>query len=131
MYKKAILCVDDEEIILDTLETQLREHLGHKYSYELAESAEDALEIIDELNESGVDVLVVISDWLMPGIKGDDFLIAVHKKIPKTIKVLLTGQADEKAITRAKTQANLNYCIYKPWDIDELIGVINKELEAI
>ena len=129
MRNKAILCVDDEEMILDSLEIQLREHLGNKYTYEFAECADDALEIIDELSEANIDIFVVISDWLMPGIKGDEFLIKVHKKFPKTIKVLLTGQADEEAITRAKTKANLDRCIHKPWNIDELIEVIKKGLE--
>ena len=38
----------------------------------------------------------------MPGIKGDEFLIRVHQKYPKIVKVMLTGQADEVAIERVK-----------------------------
>ncbi|OAD23176.1 two-component response regulator, partial [Candidatus Thiomargarita nelsonii] len=74
MTEQVILCVDDEEMVLNSLEMQLKEQFGDKYIYELAENAEDALEIIEELDEEGTEVLIIVSDWLMPGIKGDEFL---------------------------------------------------------
>jgi CheY-like chemotaxis protein len=110
---------------------QLREQLGEEYTYEFAENAEDALEIIEELNSEDIEVLVVVSDWLMPGLKGDEFLIKVHQKFPQTIKVLLTGQADEEAVERAKTQANLHKCIHKPWKASELIESIKSGLATV
>lgn len=94
MKKKAIVCVDDESIILDSLGEQIKNIFGDEYLYESAENAEEGLEVIDELMEEAVDVLVIVSDWLMPGKKGDDFLIEVHKKFPNIVKVMLTGQAD-------------------------------------
>jgi FixJ family two-component response regulator len=66
----------------------------------------------------------------MPGIRGDEFLIEVHKKFPKIIKIILTGQADTAAIERAKTQANLHSCLQKPWKGDELIKIINSGLKS-
>ncbi|HAJ63629.1 MAG TPA: hypothetical protein DCP31_34000 [Cyanobacteria bacterium UBA8543] len=36
-------------------------------------------------------------------------------RIVNVIKVMLTGQADEVAIERAKTHANLHDCLFKPW----------------
>ena len=42
--------------------------------------------------------IIIVSDWLMPGMKGDEFLIQVHQKFPHIVKVLLTGQADSEAI---------------------------------
>ncbi|EDN70130.1 two-component response regulator [Beggiatoa sp. PS] len=131
MPEQVILCVDDEEIVLNSLEMQLKEQLGEKYTYEFAENAEDALEIIEELNAEDIQILVIVSDWLMPGIKGDEFLIKVHQKFPKIIKVLLTGQADEKAVERARAQANLHKCIHKPWKTNELIDSIKSGLATI
>jgi len=124
MPKKTILCVDDEEMILSCLREQLADHFGDQYQYELAESAEEALEVIDELSEENVEILIIISDWLMPEMKGDEFLITVHQKFPHIIKVLLTGQADEQAIQRAKKEANLFSCLHKPWNAQELIKTI-------
>jgi len=66
--------------------------------YEVAENADEAWEVIEELVEEECDILIVVSAWLMPGIKGDEFLIALHKKYPNIVKVMLTGQADQDAI---------------------------------
>jgi len=128
MTKPVILCVDDESLVLENLEVELKKSLGNQYIYEFAESAEEALEIIDELTDDGVKVVVVVSDWLMPGMKGDEFLIQVHKKRPQIIKILLTGQADEAAVERAKQEAHLHRCIYKPWNSKDLIGTIQDSI---
>lgn len=71
-----------------------------------------------------MEVLIIISDWLMPEMKGDEFLITVHQKFPHIIKVLLTGQDEEQAIQREKTEANLFSCLCKPWNTQELIDTI-------
>ncbi|OQW93396.1 MAG: hypothetical protein BWK79_11390 [Beggiatoa sp. IS2] len=131
MSKAVILCVDDEIIILDSLKIQLRHRFGDTYLYESAESAYDALEILDELEEEGTRTVVIVSDWLMPGMKGDEFLIRVHQKFPNVIKVMLTGQADESAIQRAYQYANLHHCLNKPWDGKQLIEVIEKGLAKL
>jgi CheY-like chemotaxis protein len=120
--KEVILCVDDEKIVLSSLKTQLKRLFGDKFDYEFAESAEEALEIIDDLG--GMGVLIIVSDWLMPGIKGDEFLIKVHAKFPGIVKVLLTGQYDEEAAKRAKEGANLHALIQKPWKEEELYEII-------
>ncbi|EDN70627.1 two-component response regulator [Beggiatoa sp. PS] len=126
--KAAILCVDDEKSILMSLRTQIKKHFGKRYAYEIAECVEDAWEIIEELNEDEIEVLVIVSDWLMPRIKGDEFLIRVHEKFPKIVKVMLTGQADDEAIERAKERAQLHCCLHKPWDEQELIDAIESGL---
>lgn len=124
----AILCVDDEEIILRALSQDLNRHFKDDYLIELAQSAEDAFEILDELKSDGVRILVIVSDWLMPGMKGDEFLIKAHKRFPKVIKMLLTGQADKEAIKNAQLNANLKYTFSKPWDAKELISKIEEEI---
>lgn len=127
--RKAILCVDDEPIVLDSLRTQLKGHFGSRYSYEIAENADDAWEVIEELVESGVEILLIVSDWLMPGIKGDEFLIEVHHRHPRIITFMLTGQADDQAIENAERNGGLRACIHKPWQEEELIGILRSALE--
>jgi CheY-like chemotaxis protein len=129
MSKPAILCVDDEVVVLESLKEQLKRQFGRQYLYETAQSAKEALEILEELSAEGVKVLVVISDWLMPEMKGDEFLIQVNQKFPETIKVMLTGQADEAAIERAKQKADLYSCLRKPWTEEELAALIASGLE--
>ncbi len=131
MPKPVILCVDDEEFVLNSLKIELKKEFNESYVYEIAESADEALEIIEEFQEQDVSILVIVSDWLMPGIKGDDFLIRVHQKYPKIVKVMLTGQADESAVERARSQANLHACLYKPWNNQELMETIKSGLNAL
>lgn len=127
--QKAILCVDDEEIILESLREQLEKSFGSSYIYETAENAEEGIEIVDELSNDGISVLIIVSDWLMPGIKGDEFLIKVHQKYPDIVTVMLTGQADERSIEKAKNYANLYAVVHKPWAEEELVEIIRSGLE--
>ena len=124
----AFLCVDDEIMILETLKEQLQRSFGEQYIYEMAENATEAWEIIDELYEAGIRLLVVVSDWLMPGIKGDEFLIQVHQKFPHIMTILLSGQADDASIERSKQAAGLHACLRKPWQEAELVEIISHVL---
>ncbi|MEG4532291.1 response regulator [Microcoleus sp. D2_18a_D3] len=130
MNKPIILCVDDEPDILNTLKMQLKNEFKNDYFYELAESGEEALDLLEDFPEEA-EVIVVVSDWQMPGIKGDEFLIKLHQKYPKIIKVMLTGQADAAAVQRAVEEADLYCCLYKPWESKELIETIKSGLAKL
>jgi CheY-like chemotaxis protein len=128
MPQAAILCVDDEAPILKVLKEQLKRCFGNEYIYEVAQSAEEAWIAIDELEQEGIQILTIVSDWLMPNVKGDEFLAEVHRRFPEVVTVMLTGQADEAAIARARKDANLHACIYKPWAEEELHKIIRTAL---
>lgn len=129
--RKAIVCVDDESIILDSLSEQIHNIFGDEYIYESAENADEGMEVISELAEQNFDVLIIVSDWLMPGKKGDEFLIEVHEKFPNTVKIMLTGQADETAIKNAIKNAELHAYISKPWTSEDLENVIRSGITKI
>lgn len=127
--KQLILCVDDEKVVLNSLRQQLQLFFGNAYEYEIAENADEAWEVIADLESEDVEIVLIISDWLMPGKKGDEFLVELHKKHPKIITMMLTGHADEQAIENAKENANLFACIRKPWSKEELVENIQKAFE--
>ncbi|MDD4921545.1 MAG: hybrid sensor histidine kinase/response regulator [Bacteroidales bacterium] len=128
--KQAIICVDDEDIIIEALKDQLGPFFENQYLIETATTAEEALEIYDELIESGYEVPVVISDYLMPNMRGDEFLINIHAKNPKTLKILLTGHANIEGIANAINNANLYRYIPKPWDRDDLILTVREAVRS-
>lgn len=131
MSNKAILCVDDEEIVLSALESQFIKEFGSEYVIELAQSAEDAFEILDELKEDEFNILVIVSDWLMPGMKGDEFLIEANERFPKVLKVMLSGQADQKAIERSEEYIEKFKFVNKPWNGAELAKYIRDSVEEM
>jgi DNA-binding NtrC family response regulator len=130
-FKRCILCVDDEKIVLDSLQEQLESRFGDSFSYEIAESVEEAWEVIDDLVSDDFEMVLVISDWLMPRVKGDTFLVNVHEQFPKVIKIMLTGQADPEAVQNAMDNANLYAYIKKPWKEEDLLERITKALKEM
>ena len=129
MCKPAILCVDDEEIILTSLESLLDENFGEYCNIELAQSAEEGLEILEEFMDDEVSIVVIISDWLMPGMKGDEFLIRVNKVCPNMEKIMLSGHADQNSVKRAEDENALDVFIHKPWDSTNLLKHISNGLK--
>jgi len=128
MTKPTIICVDDERVVLVSLRDQLIQHLGNDYDIELAESSQEALEIFSELKEEGIEIPLIISDQIMPGMKGDELLIQIHTHYPKTLKILLTGQTSVEAVAKAVNFANLYRYIAKPWDSTELNLTVTEAL---
>jgi signal transduction histidine kinase len=120
IVKKAIVCVDDENVVLTSLRYQLKQCIGSECDVEVAESAEEALEVFEELQDEGVDIPLIITDQIMPGLKGDELLIQLHSKYPNTLKILLTGQADADAVGNAVNFAKLYRYIPKPWEEADL-----------
>ena len=120
MSKPVILCVDDEKMILMSLKEQLKRHFGHAWSIETVESGEEALELLHEFAAEQIECPIVIVDQIMPGMKGDELLITIHQLLPRTLKILLTGQANADAVGNAVNYAKLYRYIAKPWEEADL-----------
>jgi CheY-like chemotaxis protein len=106
----------------------LEKSFGDAYIYESAESAEEAFELIEDLEDEDVDMEIIVCDWLMPGMKGDEFLLKMDLKYPKVVKILLTGQADEGLVYNLKQEADRFAVVQKPWEKDELVNTIKKRM---
>ena len=107
----AILFVHDEQITLTSLSEQIRSDLGKRLSYE---TSLDAEKVLDQLCKKGIKTIVIISDWLMPTMKGDELLVRIYKCFLDTVKLMLTRKADSKAIERVKQEARLYSYLQKP-----------------
>ncbi|MBF0099602.1 MAG: response regulator [Desulfobacterales bacterium] len=130
MKKSVILCVDDEISVLTSLRDQLLHFFGDTYQIELAESAEEALEVLEEISQEGKEVPLIISDQIMPGIKGDELLITIHERYPKALKIFLTGQATIYEIGNVVNKASLQAFITKPWDEASIKLIVTKSLHS-
>ena len=95
------------------------------FIYEFAQSGEEALEVIDDIVEEHDEVIyMVISDWLMPGMKGDELLKLVRSKVDDVKPILLTGHVDNKVVKKIEAEEERIVTIYKPWDEKHLMEVI-------
>ncbi|NOY85490.1 MAG: response regulator [Nitrospirae bacterium] len=113
-----ILIVDDEPNIRSSLG-----RLFHREGYEtlLAETATDALDIL----ETGP-VSVVLTDYLMPGQSGVEFLRVVKKRYPQAIRIVLSGKADMESIMAGVREGVVSHFLLKPWDNNVLKEIIRK-----
>ncbi len=130
MKKPIIICVDDEPTILESLEIELLKAVGDDCLVETADGGGDALELLTELLEKGEEVALVICDYIMPGIKGDELLRRIHAISPKTIKIMLTGQADIEAVGNAINYAKLYRYIAKPWQSEDLLLTVAEAVHS-
>jgi CheY-like chemotaxis protein len=124
MKNIAILAVDDERIILDSIRMQLEKNFNTKYILEFAESADEALEVVESLTESGIDILLVISDYLMAGMKGDEFATILKSTYPTVNIVMLTGQITVEASSSLIEKNIILKIIEKPWKEGDLINLV-------
>ena len=123
--KLAILSVDDERIILDSIKIQIEKNFNNQYLFEYAESAEEALEVIDDLVTEGIDLLLVISDYMMPGMKGDEFATTLKSNLPGVNIILLTGQITEERSIELVNKNIILKVLQKPWKEKDLMNIIN------
>ncbi|TYQ16551.1 UNVERIFIED_CONTAM: Response regulator containing CheY-like receiver, AAA-type ATPase, and DNA-binding domains [Acetivibrio alkalicellulosi] len=126
---KAIVLVDDERIVLDSLKSEISAYIDYEYTVEIAENSFEALELVEDLLSDDFDIPIVIADYIMPGMKGDVLLKEIHKKSPCTLKILLTGQAAMEGVITAINEADLYKYFDKPWDKEELKKSITDAFE--
>jgi len=130
MSKFAIICVDDEQAMLDSLEIELNQVLESKYLIETASDAEEALTLFEELRGDGYEIPLVIADYIMPNMKGDELLRRVHALSNQTLKIMLTGQATLEAMAYAIKYANLYRYIAKPLESADFQLTIKEALNS-
>lgn len=92
---KRVLFVDDQPELLDGLKRMLRSRRA-EWQMRFALSGAEALELISQEPYD-----VVVSDMRMPGMDGDELLDEVMRRSPRTVRIMLSGHADQEQILRA------------------------------
>lgn len=124
--KLAILTVDDEKIILDSVRAQLERNFQQKYLLEFAQSAEEAMEITHELVSEGITILLIISDYMMEGMKGDAFASWIRETYPQIKVVMLTGHMGQELSKELLGAQLVEKIIQKPWKEEELVELVER-----
>ncbi|GAK49721.1 putative Histidine kinase [Candidatus Moduliflexus flocculans] len=126
----AILCVDDEMIILDTLKRELLRAFGTEYLVEICQTSDDAFETVRALTADAYDIAVAIVDYILPEMKGDEILRTIHERVPRARTIMLTGQATPEGIGNAVNTANLYRFIAKPWNSADLVMTVKEAVHS-
>lgn len=119
--KKKVLLVDDEAMVLAGLKRQLR----NQFCIETALSGEEALKKIAENGPYAV----VVSDFMMPGMNGIEFLCRVKKTHPDTTRMMLTGTADMPTAIKAVNEGSIFQFHPKPCPAETLSKAIESGIE--
>ncbi|PLX50682.1 MAG: hypothetical protein C0613_03375 [Desulfobulbaceae bacterium] len=117
-----ILVVDDDPGVRKALSRVLQ---GESWQVQTAAGGREALAV---LQEGSMDI--VISDQRMPGMSGLEFLTAVSRRYPDTMRILLTGHGDANLVLQAIADGAIYRFLTKPWDNDELLTVIRHARQA-
>lgn len=116
-----VLLVDDEHLILSSYGRTLR---GLDVEVVVAEGAAEGLEL---MAQAPVDV--VIADYRMPGMNGDEFLERVRERYPDTVRMLNTAYADVEVVEEVVRRGGIFRFLTKPCDADKLRSAVTDALE--
>lgn len=117
----SVLCVDDEPLILKSLQRCLR---PTGLTIRTATSGPEALAAL-----AAAPADVVISDMRMPHMSGAELLEEVARRWPDTARILLTGFADLDSTIAAINQGGVSAYLTKPWDDARLREVVGSSVE--
>jgi len=118
--KDKVLLVDDDDMVLAGLKRQLR----NQFSIDTALSGEEALK---QVQQNGP-YAVIVSDYMMPGMNGVEFLSHVKKTNPDTVRMMLTGTADMPTAIRAVNEGSIFQFHPKPCPADTLCQAIQSAI---
>ncbi|MBN2705356.1 MAG: response regulator [Deltaproteobacteria bacterium] len=118
-----ILLVDDEKFILRSLGRLLA---ADDREIHLAEDGAQALEL---LARHPIDL--VLSDHRMPDMTGLELMVEVCRLYPRTIRMILTGYADQQVAIEAINRGEVYRFLTKPWDDQALLATVEDALQRI
>jgi putative two-component system response regulator len=118
--KETVLFVDDTALTLEMIRNLFKDEGTAVIT---AANASEALAIIrDE------EVAVVVSDNVMPGMSGVEFLSSLKNISPDTVKILMSAFADLPSALAAINTSEVFRYVLKPWKDDEMKGAVHEGL---
>lgn len=119
MSKAIIISIDDDPQVLRAVSRDLRTNYRKDYRIISTESANEALELLEELKKKSENVALFLVDQRMPEMLGVEFLEKAKVFYPNAKRVLLTAYSDTDAAIKAINEVQLDYYLMKPWNPPE------------
>jgi response regulator RpfG family c-di-GMP phosphodiesterase len=118
-----ILFVDDELLILQALKRMLR-----REGFELFFTS-DPVSASRLVGEHNIDI--VVTDHNMPEMNGVEVLGLCRRLHSRTMRIMMTGQADRRETIRAINEGSIHRFLEKPWDEVELKRTLHEAARRI
>lgn len=125
MSSDAILVVDDDSHVLSAF----RRQLGDRFNLTMAQSGSEAVDLVCRANEAKTPFSVIICDMRMPGMDGVETLEQIRTVSPNTVRLMLTGNADQQTAIDAINRGNIFRFYTKPFPLDQLADGLEAALE--
>ena len=122
--RKMVLCIDDNIEVLKSLRSQLRQSLMSDVRILLAEGSEDALKTLEVINLSHTDMLLIVSDWLMPNLNGEELIKLIEERWGPIMTIVLSGHITPESKSRLNELNQVLSVMSKPWNGEDLIQLI-------
>ncbi|HOJ10449.1 MAG TPA: response regulator [Clostridiales bacterium] len=123
MYK--VFIADDESMVVKSLKASIK---WSEYGFEIVGEAYNGIEAYNEITSLKPDI--VFTDIRMPGINGLELIKKVREENINTCFVVISGYAEFAYVQKALNYGALGFCL-KPFDENEIIGVLNKAKDVI
>lgn len=128
MNSKAILTVEDDQEALNALRMQLERNFSDDYVLDFAQNVDEAIAVIDDLIAREVNLILLLSDWYMPGKNADILVHYIKSKNPIVRVIVLSGQLDIAKAGQMLEEHIIDRVIMKPWDEAALVSQIKSFL---
>ena len=116
-----VLLVDDDVNLLSALHRQM-----HKiFNITTASSGEEAVQVVRAAKAAGKPFAVVVADMRMTGLDGIETLAQICEIAPDTIRMMLTGNADQETAIKAINRGHIFRFFCKPSPTSDLVQGIN------
>jgi response regulator RpfG family c-di-GMP phosphodiesterase len=113
---KKVLFVDDEPNVLQSIKRNLRRDFD-------VDTANGGAEALEKLASNG-EYAIVVSDMRMPGMDGVEFLSKAKQQWPDTVRMMLTGNADQQTAVDAVNKGDVFRFLNKPCDAAALASAV-------
>lgn len=120
MSTRKILFVDDDPNVLAGFQRTLR----NQFAFDTALGGAEALELM----KTAGPYAVIVADMRMPGMEGVEFLERVRDEAPDTVRLMLTGNADQQTAVDAVNRGQVFRFLNKPCGADTLVGALQTSL---
>jgi signal transduction histidine kinase/ActR/RegA family two-component response regulator len=117
---ETVLVVEDEERIRAFLKEGL-ENLGYRVL--LAADAEEGIDICDERHG---EIDVILTDVILPGKNGLEFILEARRLQSDVTTLLMSGYTDDVLVQNGIDKSDIPL-LYKPFEINEVAGLIRQQ----